>query len=184
MCLSDETCGIPTDGGACSDPARVCGAACCAENMVCARDASGAPACAPRCAVSSECPASAPCCALLTDASGSPRAYGACVANGPTATCRCARANDCPGGACAPRLDARGAPTRPFVCVADDCGPYHGCASGCACAAGYCCLAGASGNAYCARACVDDTTCGGGLCDTFTDTTRSACARPTACGPR
>ena len=181
-CSTGQTC----LGGACCATRQTCGAVCCDDTAVCVRDAVGALSCQTRCVGSVDCASEpgSPCCAVLHDRAGNPIAdYGVCLPTAGASQCRCTDGTECASGSCAPSTDSAGAPTSPYVCVANDSRPYHGCHGtfAASCPDGYCCLGDDVGNVMCAQVCTNDTMCGTGQCIAYA-TSHSTCRTTMACG--
>ena len=142
--------------------AQSCDGVCCSSNARCVQDGAGNRFCANRCQTNRDCPGT--CCAVVDNAATSgPFSGGVCVVVAPE--CRCESWRDCPSQVCAPRADQTGNPIGPYICGKESCLPYEGCSdSSRLCLPGYCYTCDVQGNCFCAKACTDDSMCGGGEC--------------------
>lgn len=185
-CPSGQTC----LGGSCCATGNVCGYACCNAGQTCFDDGTGTnKRCVTACTASSQCPQAMPCCGPL-DKTGKCDNSGttwACIPNNVTCNgpqvCRCSVGADCQSGSCAPHVDqGTMQPIGPYVCKANNGGPYNGCNGLQTCAGNTCCVTDGSGNKFCANPCTNNSMCAPAQCNTYSFAS-SSCTGPKACGP-
>lgn len=155
-----------------------CPATCCDTGSQCVDDGLGNLSCKKTCSTSSECPATAQCCELLKDGTG------VCATGTGDNLCRCTKGSECSTKACAPNLDTQGNPVGPYVCVANDGGPYRGCNGALTtCSGTGCCFIDAQQNQFCVSTCTNDSQCGAASCVTY-PAKSSTCSGMMGCGPK